>query len=336
MSGTARTVNRGALPVGRVFQEEHNTLIDDLERVAGDGIISGVPGMGQDGTSVDCEHTGALKYVINGEQHHGPTVAGISLPGTDDITAEKFGAWRFEKDALGAVTATPAIAITSDQLFDTLSQAFAALALIALTADSEIIGYLNIEAAAGNGFTVGTDKPVTSDAQVTAAIYYDQLGPSKVKAAASFAVGATPEDVAIGAYTVIRNGLELAEIAADAAWDFQLADTIDASKFGGWLFFSDLTGTPVTVCIAADGDPLAVSAMAYATAQAVQDALDALEAKMPNQLVVIGQLIVENDAVAWTANADDLTDASDVTAAVFTARAASATGGQLQASKINP
>lgn len=335
MAGTARAANRGALPIGRLFQEEHNKIIDDLERVSGDGIISGEPDLGQDGTSVDCEQASAIKYNLNGEQLHGPAIAGVSLPGTDDITAAKFGCWRFEKTALGAVTATPAIPITSDQAFDTLSQAFAALSAIALTANSVILGYLNIEADTG-GFTVGTDKPVTSDAQVVAAIYYDVLGPSKVKEAATFAVGATPEDVAIGAYTVVRNGLELAEIAADAAWDFQLADTIAASKFGGWLFFSDLTGTPVTICIAADGDPLAVSAMAYDTAQEVQDALDALEAKMPNQLVVTGQLIIENDASLWTANTDDLTDASDVTEAIFTARAATETGGQLQAAKINP
>ncbi len=335
MAGAARTANRGALPIGRLFQEEHNTLIDDLERAAGDGLKDGTPGMKQDGTSVDCEMANAIRHVINGEQLYAPAVAGISLPGTDDITASKFGCWRFECDALGVVTATPAIPITSDQAFDNVSQAFAALSIIALTADSTIVGYLSIEAG-GSGFTVGTDKPVTSDANVTAATYYDVLADSSVEVVASFAVGSVPEDVNIGAVTVIRNGLQLAEIAADTAWDFALADTIDADKFGGWLFYIDLTGTPVVKDIAADGDPLAVSAMAYASAQAAQDALDLLEAKMPERLVIIGQLIIENDSAAWTANADDLTDGSDVTAAVFTARDATATGGQLQAAKINP
>ena len=76
--------------------------------------------------------------------------------------------------------------------------------------------------------------------------------------------------------------------------------------------------------------------MVYATAQAAQDALDLLIAKMPNQLIVIGQLIIENDGTLWTANTDDLTDASDVDVATFTAIASTPTGGDLRAAKINP
>ena len=78
---------------------------------------------------------------------------------------------------------------------------------------------------------------------------------------------------------------------------------------------SDLAGTAHLV-LSADGDTTG-SLMAYDNYTAVKAALDALEAAMPGRLVVLGSLVVQNDAALWTAQTDDLTDGSDVADSTF-------------------
>lgn len=324
MAGSTRQVHRGAGPIPPAYHEEHNNVVTDLETlraaVAADGIFEGAPLLAvDDGTATKVEMFGRIRYRIGGEEFFAPPTAGITLPGTDDITATKYGAWRFEIDRTGAITAVPAVAVGSDQAFASAEAALLALSATARAANTVPVGYLVIQAAAG-GFTVGTDSPVTSDAQVTSATYYDVRGSSGVVAAPTLAVGATPEQIAQGAGTVKVNGLRKAEISAAAGLTFAVADTIDADKFGGFLLVSTLAGTAIRT-LSADGDP-AVSAQAYATSAAAEAALDALEAAMPELFAVVGRLVIENDGTEWVGNTDDLDDASDVTTATFTAKTA--------------
>ena len=323
MAGPTRTVHRGAKPISPVYHEEITKGVADLEALRAamfpSKVFEGNPLLSSDDTTTTkCEAYGTSRIAIAGKAYTIPPTAAILLPGTDDITADKFGAWRFEVTALGAWTATPAIGVGSDQAFESADLAMAALAIIDRTAGAVEEGILVIEAG-GSGFTVGTDVPNTSDANVVAATYYNMIGDHVVEVAATLAASATPEQVAVGAYTVRRNGLLLAEVAAQATLAFALADTVTTLKFGAWVFFTDLAGT-ATYIQSVDGDTTA-SLMAYATAAAAQAAIDAFLLLLPDYLVPVGQLIIEVGAKdPWTAITDSLTD--DVTSATFSAIAA--------------
>ena len=314
MSLITRTVNRGALPIDPAYHEEISNIVAAL---VASKVTAGNPLLAvDDGTGTKCEAFGTFEHFISGKRYVSPPTAGISLPGTDDVTAAKWGAWRFERTALGAITATPAIAAGSDQAFESETLALAALGIIAATAISTTIGFLTLNADTG-GFTVGTDSPVTSDAAVVVANYYNAIGDSVVEAAFTLAVSATPEQVAQGAGTVRRNGVLLAEIAAAATLAFDVADTVTTLKYGAWVFLTDIAGTAVIIQ-SADGDT-AASLMAYATAAAAQAAIDAFVALLPNMIIPVGQLIIQNGVKApWTAITDDLTDGSDVVVSTFT------------------
>lgn len=233
-----------------------------------------------------------------------------------DITAAKFGAWRIQISKIGVLTTTAAHD-TIDMAYESAELALLAVANQAKVANTVIVGYLVIEAA-GGGFTIGTDLPKTSDAQVTAATYYDVVGDSGLIAAATGEVSATAEKLKIGASTVKINGIELAEIGADAVLAFPLADTITGLKWGAWLILSDLAGTAHYVQ-SVDGD-MTASLMAYDDYAAAKAAADALILNMPNRFVVLGVLYVHNDADLFTAITHALTDGTDIVESVFNMR----------------
>jgi len=236
----------------------------------------------------------------------------------EDITAAKFGAWRLQVSKLGALTTTNSNGGTGTMAYESAELALLALATQALVANTVVVGYLVIEAA-GGGFTIGTDLPRTSDAQVTAATYYDVQGDTGLIAAATGAVSATPEELSIGAATIKVNGVQLAAVAADLTLPFPLVDTITTLKWGAWLIITDLAGTAHYVQ-SVDGDTTA-SLMAYASFTAAKAAADAMIAAMPNRFVVLGVLYIDNGAKApWTAQTDDITDGSDVTESLFRMR----------------
>ena len=328
MAGPTRTVHRGATPIDPAYHEEITKGVADLEALRANmyppKVITGNPLLSEDiVTTTKCETKGTCVVGIAGKKYTLPPTAAILLPGTDDITAAKWGAWRFEATALGAMTAVPALATGGDMALESADLALMALGIRDRTAAARELGFLVIEAA-GGGFTVGTDLPVTSDAQVTLATYYNMIGDHIIEAAATLAVSATPEQVAVGAYTVRRNGLLLAEVAAQATLAFALADTVTTLKFGAWVFLTDLAGT-ATYIQSVDGDTTA-SLMAYDTAVLAQAAIDAFLLRCPAYLIPVGQLIIEVGAKdPWTAITDSLTD--DVTSATFTALAAGTTSG---------
>jgi len=236
----------------------------------------------------------------------------------EDITAAKFGAWRFQISKTGALTTTNSNGGTGTMAYESAELALLALATQSLTANTVVVGYLVIEAT-GSGFTIGTDLPITSDANVTAATYYDVSGDTGLVAAATGAVSGTPEELNIGAATIKVNGVQLAEVAADLTLPFPLIDTVTALKWGAWLVVSDLAGTAHYVQ-SVDGD-MAASLMAYDTFVLAKVPADAMIAAMPNRFVVLGVLFIHNGVKApWTAQTDDITDGGDVTESLFRMR----------------
>ncbi len=234
-----------------------------------------------------------------------------------DITATKYGAWRFQISKLGALTTT-ASHDTTDMAYESAELALLALANQALVANTVVVGYLVIQAA-GGGFTIGTDDPKAADAAVTSATYYDVQGDTGLIAAATGVVSGTAEELNIGAATVKVNGVQLAAVAADLTLPFPLIDTVTTLKWGAWLIVTDLVGTGHYVQ-SVDGDTTA-SLMAYASFATALAAADAMIAAMPNRFVVLGVLYIHNGAKdPWTAQTDDITDGSDVTESLFKMR----------------
>ena len=287
-----------------------------------DGVISGLPAV-QEGTSTNTKVrlVGPVYYQIGGQPFQSGAAEAVLDGDTDDITATKFGAWRIELSALGVLTTTSAVA-SGDMAFETAEDAMMNLASQARTADTIDVGYLVIEAAAG-GFTMGTDLPVTSDAQVTAATYTDvfvsEYG-SGINAVPSVAT-TTPDGVttiSVGTVNVNINGTTKAEIAAQLTAAFDDADTVTVDDFGGWLLISDHAGTG-TYLLAADGIAGSVSAMTYTTQALVDADLDSVQDLLPLTMSPIARIYFENTndgtvPATWTAGTDDWDDSVIVAA----------------------
>lgn len=296
------------------------TLINNLRTavVAENKLLAGVPGC-VDGvsTTTKARMEGPIRYQIGGQSYYSPAAEAVLDSAGNDITATKFGAWRFQISKTGALT-SHASHDTTDMAYESAELALLALSSRPLVANTVVVGYLVIEAA-GGGFTIGTDLPLTGDAQVTAATYYDYSGDSGLIAAATGEVSATAEELNIGAATVKVNGLQLAAVAADLTLPFPLADTVTTLLWGAWLIVTDLAGTAHYVQ-SVDGDTTA-SLMAYADFAAAKAAADVMIAAMPNRFVVLGVMYIHNGVKApWTAITDDITDGSDVTESLFRMR----------------
>ncbi len=295
-----------ALTTGTGGNVANSTVYANNQHV-GDAVIGAAVG-----TSAPATLAAAAADVLDG-------AAEAVLDGAaEDITATKFGAWRFQISKLGALTTTNSNGGTGTMAYESAELALLALATQALVANTVVVGYLTIQAA-GGGFTIGTDLPVTSDAQVTAATYYDVSGDTGLIAAATGDVSGTDEELNISAATVKVNGVQLAEVAADLTLPFPLADTVTTLTWGAWLIVTDLAGTAHYVQ-SVDGDTTA-SLMAYADFAAAKVAADAMIAAMPNRFVVLGVLYIHNGVKApWTAVTDDIIDGSDVTESLFRMR----------------
>lgn len=299
--------------------EDALTDIFDFER-ARDGISGGAINLREaTNASTKCR-TDAFSYRIGGKEYHKQAADDtITLAGTITAAGNKWGAWRFEVDKLGAITATnfgSTMAEASEQ------NALLSLSAIALGSNKAIIGYLAIQATTGN-FIGGTDDPKIGDANVNAITWYNANGPSGLTAFDdTFAVGSTPEQISVGVTTPHVHGLDLAQISAVTGQTFTVADIITASKFAGWVIIVDLAGTAFAT-FSADGDPLATT-QAYNDAATRDTALDNVIARLPAMFVIVGTLKVENNGSGWTGNSSNLTDAGDVVTAVLAGRSAGA------------
>lgn len=296
-----------------------NNLIDWRNR---NGVLSGEPGV-VDGSDVTTKvrMNAAIRYQIDGELYRAGATEAVLEGAGDDIEANKFGAWRIELSKLGVLTTQSAVT-SGNMTFDSAEDAMMNLCSQARTADTIDVGYLVIEAAAG-GFTIGTDLPLTGDAQVTAATYTDafvqQYG-SGLNAALGSAT-LTPNGVTTlnrGSVDVDINGAKLAQIAADATMAFDDADTVAVNTFGGWMMISDHAGTGVYM-LASDGVAGSVSAMSHATLAAANTALDTLQDLLPLTMSPLARVFFENTAdgsvpATWTAGTDDWDDSVIVAA----------------------
>lgn len=283
-----------------------DTMNDYFDLLGQDGLKAGKPGCvdgSSDTTKLRVEGTN-LRYQI-GSQQYMTTAALETEPPTGEITAAKFGAYRMDLNQSGALTVTRK---GDPMAYDSLEDALLSLASVAHTANSIDVGYLVIEAAAG-GFTAQTDLPLTADAQVTAATYYDVLvgrAENGLNAAATVAVADSVATLNISKINANANGAKLSEIAVSATQALDDADTVTNAKWGGWLLIVDAAGTG-TYCLAADGVAGTASTMAYATKAAVDTALDLVQRRMPAYCVSIARIYLDNTggANAWTGNTDD-------------------------------
>lgn len=285
------------------------------------GILSGVPGVidGSD-TTTKVRMEGPIFYQIDGEKFQSGAAEAVLDGAGDDITAGKFGAWRIELAATGVLTTTNSV-VSGDMTFDSAEDAMMNLASQARTAGTIDVGYLVIES--NDGFTIGTDLPLTGDAHVTAATYTDafvtQYG-SGLNAVLSVAT-TTPDGVttlSIGTVDVNINGVTKTQIAAQLTAAFDDADTVAENGFGGWLLISDHAGTG-TYLLAADGIAGSVSAMDEASQAAVDTLLDSLQDLLPLTMSPIARIYFENTGdgtvpATWTAATDDWDDSVIVAA----------------------
>jgi len=122
------------------------------------------------------------------------------------------------------------------------------------------------------------------------------------------AIGSTATKVANGAFHFRLAGTNYSKAAVSAGTAFTAAHVVTALKYGVILLYINSSGT-----ISSD---VVSSTQAYATAEAAHAAADAIQTS-GNGTVYIGRILINADSGDWTANTDDMTDASDLTTATF-------------------
>lgn len=129
------------------------------------------------------------------------------------------------------------------------------------------------------------------------------------------AIGSTPERVANGLFyylisdgaILFPEGVNYSKAAVVAGSVFSAAHVISASKYGAINIYINAAGAiSSTVPLANQAYDTALLAITVANAMTV-----------PRNRIQIGLIVIQNDGDLWTANTDDLTDASDVTLAEF-------------------
>lgn len=125
----------------------------------------------------------------------------------------------------------------------------------------------------------------------------------------TLAIDATAEKFKTTTRSVIRLNGESAGMAAESAVVFTAAHVVTASKFGIILIQRTPAGVTSTKCPGATQ----TTAMAYATAALALADLPAASAGN----IAIGYIAIAAKAATWTANTDDMTNASDLTTATF-------------------
>ena len=126
----------------------------------------------------------------------------------------------------------------------------------------------------------------------------------------TLAIGAVAEQWKTGTFYYRINGTNYSKTTVGNGVAFSAAHVVSLTKFGVILCFINAAGAVSTKV------PLATQA--YTTAALANTAGDAyLPTVLTSDLCYIGRILIEADAGAWTANTDDLTDASDLTTATF-------------------
>lgn len=103
------------------------------------------------------------------------------------------------------------------------------------------------------------------------------------------------------------NAVNYSKGASAAGSTFTAAHAISASKYGAINIYINASGTLRTA--------VPLTPQAYTTALLAITATEALTP--PRGFIKVGMIVIQNDGSTWTANTDDLIDASDVTLAAF-------------------
>lgn len=220
------------------------------------------------------------------------------------VSASKFGVILIQQNAAGTIGSKVPLA--------TQAYADAPTALAALpSADTGYvaIGYIAIAAGVA-AWTANTDD-MTNASDLTTATFNDgtQLtaaqGGNALLVNGLLAKDATAEKFKTVSATSVRiNGVVYSK-AATTAQTFTAAHVISATKFGCVLIQQNASGTI--------SSKVALSTQAYNTAPLALAALPVADSGN----VALGYIAIAAGAGSWTANTDDLTNASDVTTAAF-------------------
>ncbi len=127
----------------------------------------------------------------------------------------------------------------------------------------------------------------------------------------TLAVGSTTDRVANAAFNYRIANVNYTQAAEAAGEEFTVAHTIAASKYGIILMYVNAAGTISSLVPGASQ----TDAQSYDTAALAHAAGDTI-LTVPGTLL-IGRILILNDAGLWTANTDDMTNASDVVTATF-------------------
>lgn len=130
----------------------------------------------------------------------------------------------------------------------------------------------------------------------------------------AIAIGSTPENVANGAFTYLINGTPYKKAAVTAGTELPVGYTVAASKFGIIHLYINAAGT-ITFGFPAAAQSYATAVAAIAAASLIVTDSTGVDV---NSLCFIGRVLIVADVGGWTANTDDMTDASDLTTAHFT------------------
>lgn len=125
------------------------------------------------------------------------------------------------------------------------------------------------------------------------------------------AIGSTAERVANGAFDFLIKETSYSKAAVAAGSVFTAAHVISASSWGVILIYINAAGLIITTV------PLATQA--YASAALAQTAADTQQVidLGDSSKCYIGRILINSDGTTWTANTDDMTDASDLVTATF-------------------
>lgn len=152
----------------------------------------------------------------------------------------------------------------------------------------------------GSKDNAGVDSGLATPKDADGAIISPQL-----------AVGSTTTNIAHGLFQYLINEVNVEKAADAVGVPFTAVHKVAASKFGAINVYINAAGTISTkINSAGQTDTLSfdTAALALANVNAIAH---------PTDTIKIGTILIENDASLWTANTDDLVDASDVTTATF-------------------
>ena len=127
------------------------------------------------------------------------------------------------------------------------------------------------------------------------------------------AIGSTPTRVANSAFDYRINDVNYNKGAVAAGSVFSSNHVVTADKFGVINIYIDSAGAIVTLSTQLGQDQtVALASNDVAAAISVAEKIP-----VPANYAYIGNVIIEADGTTWTANTDDMTDASDLDTATF-------------------